>query len=57
MTYRYKDNIATKAFVSFKGPLNFYKNVKDSYITLEKAEGQQKVFKLELNKIVKGSTK
>ena len=57
MTYRYKDNIATKAFVSFKGPLNFYKNVKDSYITLEKAEGQQKEFKLELNKIVKGSTK
>ena len=35
----------------------FDRSIKDDYITLEKAEKQQKEFKLELNKIVKGSKK
>ena len=42
-------------FLSFKGPVKFYKNIKEGDITSEKAEEQQKEFKLELNEIVKGT--
>ena len=32
----------------------FYKNIKETHITLKKAEEKQKEFKLEINEIVKG---
>ena len=40
--------------ISFKGPLGFYRNVKDSYTILEKAKQNKKEFKLDLNKIKVG---
>ena len=36
LTYHYKGNTAPKTFIGFKGPLGFYKNIKEGYITLEK---------------------
>ena len=55
----YKGKTASKKFVAFKGPLGLYKNIKESCITLEKAEGKQKKQKnkSEINEIVKGSKK
>ena len=35
----------------------FDRSIKDDYVTLEKAEEQQKEFKLEFKKMVKGSRK
>ena len=40
-----------------KGPLIFCKSINKGNITLEKTEEEQKEFKLELNKIQKGSKK
>ena len=57
LTYQYKGNAALKTFIGFKGPLNFYKSIKEGYITLEKAEEKQNEFKSEINKIGKGSKK
>ena len=37
LIYYFKNEIDPKIFISFKGPLGFHKNVKDGYITLEKA--------------------
>ena len=37
LTNRYKGNNDPKTFVGFKGLLDFYKNIKECYITLEKA--------------------
>ena len=52
LTNRYKENNDPKTFPGFKGPLDFYKNIKECYITLEKAEKWQTKFKLKMNKIV-----
>ena len=52
LIYYFKSKIGPKNFISFKGPLGFYKNVKDGYITLEKAEENQE--KSHLNELVKG---
>ena len=49
LIYYYKS--ASKNFIEFKGPLNFYKNIKEGYITLEKAEEKQIAFKSSINKI------
>ena len=57
LTYHYKDNTTSKTFIGFKGPLDFYKNIKEGYITLEKAEEKQKEFKSEIDEIVKGNKK
>ena len=57
LTYHYNGKTSPKNFIAFKGPLGFYKNIKDDYMTLEKAEEKQEAFKLEINKIVKGSKK
>ena len=57
LTYHYKGKNDPKSFTGFKGPLSFCKSIKESDTTLEKAEEQQKEFKLELNKTVKGSKK
>ena len=46
--------IAPKIFISFKGPLVFYKNIKGGYITLEKGQQNQNKFKSDLNEIVTG---
>ena len=52
-----KGQAVPKNFIGFKGPLEFYKNIKEGYITLEKAEEKQKEFKSETNEVVKGSKK
>ena len=44
LTYCYEGNTVPKTFIGFKGPLDFYENKKESYITLEKAEEEQKEF-------------
>ena len=41
----------------FKGPLGFYRNIKEGYIRLEKAEEEQREFKSKINEIVIGSKK
>ena len=56
MIYHYKGETSPKNVIGFKGPLGFYKNVKEGYITLEKAWNKQE-FKLEINNIVRGSQK
>ena len=43
-----------KFFISFKGPLVFYKNIKGGYIALEKGQQNQNKFKSDLNEIVIG---
>ena len=40
--YYFKSKGVSKNFISFKGPLMFYKNIKDGYTKLEKAEENQK---------------
>ena len=45
---------APKIFISFNGPLVFYKNIKGGYITLEKGQQNQNKFKSDLNEIVTG---
>ena len=57
LTYQYKGNAALKSFIVFKSTLNFYKSIKEGYITLEKAEEKQSKFKSEINDIEKGSKK
>ena len=59
LTYRYKGKNDLKTFIGFKGPLCslIHQNIKEGYITLEKAKEEQKTFKLERNKIVIGSEK
>ena len=42
LTYHYKGNNDPKTFVGFKGPLGFYTNIKEGYLTLEKAKEEQK---------------
>ena len=55
--YHYQVKNGPKSFIGFKGPLRFYRNIKEGYITLEKAEEQQRELKLELNETVKGRKK
>ena len=38
LTYRYQGNTAPKNFIGFKGSLDFYRNIKEGYITLEKTK-------------------
>ena len=38
LLYHYKSKTVPKNFVSFKGPLKFYKNIKEGIIKLEKTE-------------------
>ena len=42
ITCHYKGNTAPTTFIGFKGPLGFYKNIEEAYITLEKAKENQK---------------
>ena len=52
-----KSKTVSNFFYLLKVHLNFIKNISEGNITLEKAEEQQKKFKLELNEIVKGRKK
>ena len=42
-------------FISFKGPLHIYNNIKNSNISIEKIEEDQKQFKSKLNEITTGN--
>ena len=43
LTYHhYEDKSVPKNFIVFKGPQDFFKNIKEGYVTLEKAEEKQK---------------
>ena len=45
--------VVQKKFISFKDPLGFYKNMKDGYATLEKAEENFKKIQSDLDEIWK----
>ena len=45
LTYYFKGESAPKNVIGFKGPLDFYKNIKIGHITLEKAEENKKNLK------------
>ena len=55
LSYHYTGKNDLKKLIGFKGLLNFNRSIKESNITLEKPEEQQREFKSESNKIVKGS--
>ena len=57
LTYHYNDKNDPKSFIGFKGPLSFLRSIKESNISIEKAEEQQREFTSGLNEIVKGSKK
>ena len=42
-------------FISFKGPLHIYNDIKNSNISIEKIEEDQKQFKSKLNEITTGN--
>ena len=42
LLYYFNSNSYPKRFIGFKGPLAFYKMIRDGYTTLEVAEGNQK---------------
>ena len=48
LTYHYEGKISSKNFIPFQGPLNFYNTIREGYVTLEKAEEEQKEFKHEI---------
>ena len=54
LVYYFKYKSGPKIFIGLKWPLGFYKNIKDSYTTLEKAEENQDKLKSNINEIVKG---
>ena len=45
LTYCFWSEGAPKVFIIFKCPLSFYKNLKDGYIIIEKAEENQNKIK------------
>ena len=49
----YKNKTVPKYFLFFKGPLKFYKDIKEGNITLGKAEEEQKEFQNEIAHILK----
>ena len=42
LVYYFNGESRSKNFISFRGPLNFYKNIKNDHTTLEKAEKNKK---------------
>ena len=54
LVYYFKGKSRPENFIGFKDSLAFYKNIKDGYTTLEKAEKKQKTFKLDINEMIKG---
>ena len=52
LTYYFKSpNLALINFIGFTGPLNIYKEIQNSNISIKKAEEDQKKFKSNLNNI------
>ena len=52
LTYYFKDqNIAPINFISFRGPLHYYENIKNGNISIEKVKENQKQFKPDLSAI------
>ena len=49
LTYHYNNKNVPKIFTAFKGPLRFYRNIKETSITLGKAEEQQNELKSNIN--------
>ena len=54
-TYHCKGKNGPRNFTVFKGSLSFYRSIKEGYITLEKAEEQQKKLKSNIKEIIVGS--
>ena len=48
LNYGLKDKSAPKYFISFKGPLILYDNIKNGYMNFKKAEEIQEEFKFDL---------
>ena len=42
LTYHYRVKNVSKHFIGYKGPLTFYRSIKEAYITVEKAQQRQK---------------
>ena len=55
LTYYYTSKSALKYFVRFKGPLIIYNDVKNGWISLQKAEKIWEELWSELNKVLKGN--
>ena len=55
LVYYFKSKSAPIKFIRFKTPLSLYRNIKDSHITLEKVEKDQKEFKSDVNELVRGN--
>ena len=56
LVYYFKGECGTKNFIDFKGPLDFYENIKDGYTILEKPEQNRKNLN-HINEIAKGRNK
>ena len=57
-TYYFKNkSVSPINFTGFKAPLHLYRDIFDGNIELEKAEKDQKQFKLDLNEVTKGNPK
>ena len=57
LTYHYKGKKIPKNCIGFKGPLSFFRSIKEGYITLEKAEEEQKELKSNIIEIIVGNNK
>ena len=56
LTYYFKGpNLALINFIGFTGPLNIYKEIQNSNISIKKGEEDQKKFKSNLNDITSGN--
>ena len=58
LTYCFKGpNFAPINFISFRGPLNIYEEIKNGNISVKKAEEDQNKFKSNLSEITSGNPK
>ena len=56
--YKFKsENIAPINFISFRGSLNIYENIKNGNISIEKVKKHQEKFKSNLNEMTRGNPK
>ena len=57
-SYYFKSpNLASIYFIGFRGPWNIYKEIKNSNISIEKAEEDEKKFQSNLSEIISGNPK
>ena len=58
LTYHFKgSNTAPVNFIDFRGVMDFYNEIQNGNITIEKIEEYQKQFKTKLNQITTGNLK